>query len=74
MPVLECSCGMVMSISTAAPRETCIRCGSVGLQPLKADARMRTLQRTRRQRAPNALEALLPLVVSEVVPEQMASC
>ena len=28
MPVLECSCGMVMSISVAKPRNTCIRCGS----------------------------------------------
>jgi hypothetical protein len=28
MPVVECSCGMVMSISVARPRHKCIRCGS----------------------------------------------
>jgi hypothetical protein len=28
MPVVECSCGMVMSISVARPRHNCIRCGS----------------------------------------------
>ena len=29
MPVIECSCGMVMSVSVAKPRNTCIRCGGV---------------------------------------------
>ncbi len=28
MPVIECSCGMVMSVSAAEPRNSCIRCGS----------------------------------------------
>ena len=27
--VVECSCGMVMSISTNAPRAYCIRCGGI---------------------------------------------
>lgn len=27
MSVLECTCGMVMSVSAADPRNTCIRCG-----------------------------------------------
>lgn len=26
MPVLECTCGMVMSVSAARPRTTCVRC------------------------------------------------
>ncbi len=32
MPVLECSCGMIMSVSAAAPRKTCIRCGGTNLR------------------------------------------
>ena len=31
MPVLECSCGMIMSVSAAEPRKNCIRCGSTNL-------------------------------------------
>jgi hypothetical protein len=31
MPVLECSWGMVMSVSVADLRQNCIRCGSVDL-------------------------------------------
>jgi hypothetical protein len=29
MPLIECSCGMMMSVSTAEPRSCCIRCGGV---------------------------------------------
>lgn len=36
MPVLECSCGMVMSVSAAEPRVSCIRCGGVKLRVLLA--------------------------------------
>ncbi len=36
MPVLECACGMVMSVSAAKPRVSCIRCGGVELQVLVA--------------------------------------
>ena len=36
MPVLECSCGMVMSVSAAEPRVSCIRCGGVTLRVLLA--------------------------------------
>ena len=35
MPVLECSCGMVMSVSVAKPRNTCIRCGGVEFRKLE---------------------------------------
>ena len=35
MPVLECSCGMVMSISLTKPRNTCIRCGGVEFRELE---------------------------------------
>jgi hypothetical protein len=35
MPVLECSCGMVMSISTATPRNKCIRCGGIEFRELE---------------------------------------
>jgi hypothetical protein len=34
MAVLECSCGMVMSVSVAKPRNTCIRCGGVEFREL----------------------------------------
>ena len=27
--VVECSCGMVMSVSTESPRAYCIRCGGI---------------------------------------------
>lgn len=29
MPVVECSCGMMMSVSSARPRTCCIRCGGI---------------------------------------------
>ena len=29
MPVIECSCGMIMSVPTTEPRACCIRCGGV---------------------------------------------
>ena len=35
MPVLECSCGMVMSVSVAKPRNTCIRCGGAEFRELQ---------------------------------------
>lgn len=35
MPVLECSCGMVMSVSVATPRNTCIRCGGAAFRELE---------------------------------------
>ena len=35
MPIIECSCGMVMSISVATPRNTCIRCGGVEFRELE---------------------------------------
>lgn len=34
MPVVECSCGMVMSLSARDPRTCCIRCGGVELHIL----------------------------------------
>jgi hypothetical protein len=34
MPVIECSCGMVMSISAATPRKSCIRCGGAEFREL----------------------------------------
>jgi hypothetical protein len=34
MPVLECSCGMVMSTTARDSRERCMRCGSVTLSEL----------------------------------------
>jgi hypothetical protein len=35
MPVIECSCGMVMSVSVAKPRNKCIRCGGVEFRELE---------------------------------------
>jgi hypothetical protein len=34
MPVVECSCGMVMSVSVVQPRSSCIRCGSSDIREL----------------------------------------
>jgi hypothetical protein len=34
MPVLECSCGMVMSTTARDSRQRCMRCGSVTLREL----------------------------------------
>jgi hypothetical protein len=34
MPVLECSCGMVMSVSTSKPRASSIRCSGENLHEL----------------------------------------
>lgn len=35
MPVLECSCGMIMSVSIAKPRNMCIRCGGAHFRELE---------------------------------------
>ena len=35
MSVLECSCGMVMSVSVAMPRNRCIRCGCAEFRELE---------------------------------------
>ena len=35
MPVIECSCGMVMSVPARGPRVCCIRCGGVEFQMLE---------------------------------------
>jgi predicted nucleic acid-binding Zn-ribbon protein len=29
MPLIECACGMMMSVSMREPRKRCIRCGGV---------------------------------------------
>lgn len=45
MPVIECSCGMVMSMPVRGPRSTCIRCGGVEfhlLQPMERARRNST--------------------------------
>jgi hypothetical protein len=34
MPVIECSCGMVMSVSDAEPRRNCIRCRGIEFRVL----------------------------------------
>lgn len=34
MPIIECACGMVMSVSAHEPRHCCIRCGGVELRVL----------------------------------------
>ena len=34
MPIIECACGMVMSVSADEPRHSCIRCGGVELRML----------------------------------------
>jgi hypothetical protein len=34
VPVVECSCGMVMSHSVSQPRTNCIRCGSDAIREL----------------------------------------
>lgn len=34
MPIIQCACGMVMSLSAEEPRHRCIRCGGVELRRL----------------------------------------
>jgi hypothetical protein len=34
MPVIECSCGMVMSVPVEGARSSCIRCGGLEFQIL----------------------------------------
>jgi hypothetical protein len=34
MPVIECACGMVMSVPRDGPRASCIRCGAVVFRPV----------------------------------------
>ncbi|HEY3394808.1 MAG TPA: hypothetical protein VGK58_19030 [Lacipirellulaceae bacterium] len=36
MPVLECSCGMVMSTTARDSRQRCMRCGSITLRDLNS--------------------------------------
>jgi hypothetical protein len=40
MPVIECTCGMVMSLS-AVPRNNCIRCGGVEFRVIESTLRCR---------------------------------
>jgi len=40
MPVLECSCGMVISTATRDSRQRCIRCGSIALRELSGGTAM----------------------------------
>jgi hypothetical protein len=40
MPVLECSCGMVMSTVARDSRQRCIRCGSVALREVSGGTAM----------------------------------
>jgi hypothetical protein len=35
MPVIECSCGMVMSTPAVGSRPSCIRCGGIEFQILR---------------------------------------
>jgi hypothetical protein len=35
MPVIECTCGMVMSVPAGAARASCIRCGGAEFHILK---------------------------------------
>jgi hypothetical protein len=43
MPIIECACGMVMSVAADEPRCCCIRCGGVELRMLSmTDHRRRT--------------------------------
>ena len=39
MPVIECACGMVMSVPTQGARVGCIRCGGVEFHVLKQNER-----------------------------------
>ena len=39
MPVIECSCGMVMSVPAHGTRAGCIRCGGVEFHLLKQSER-----------------------------------
>jgi hypothetical protein len=39
MCVIECSCGMVMSISALDPRNQCIRCGGIEFRMLNQSSR-----------------------------------
>jgi hypothetical protein len=49
MPVLECSCGMVMSVSVVKPRNSCIRCGGAEFRELQHfDLVVNTVERTPR--------------------------
>jgi hypothetical protein len=70
MPVLECSCGMVMSVSAAEPRNTCIRCRRADLKPLKQKTKtFRAVQRLKKRllRSPPTIgqsEALLSFSAS----------
>jgi hypothetical protein len=40
MPVVECSCGMVMSTAARDSRQRCIRCGSIVLRELSGGTAM----------------------------------
>jgi hypothetical protein len=43
MSIIQCACGMVMSMSADAPRHCCIRCGGSELRVMAmADQRCRT--------------------------------
>ena len=66
MPVMECSCGMIMSLPSDGSRHRCIRCGGEKLQLFGATAafnvagqRFAPPRRNRRQTIPYLLLAKL---------------
>ena len=74
MPVLECSCGMVMSVSAAKPRQTCIRCGRADLKLLERKAKASRAVQRLKQSLPRGTptigrsEALVPFGDSLLAP------
>lgn len=78
MPVIECSCGMVMSLSVDGPRGCCIRCGRVEFHDLERGAAGRA-QGLRSSDSPKASNALPAVVLAGIFvgdsgpPEPVAS-
>jgi hypothetical protein len=62
MPILECQCGMVMSVLAAHPRARCIRCGSVELGRVEAPATRATDANSAHTPSGDQLPLLLQMV------------
>ena len=73
MPVIECSCGMVMSVAARDPRVCCIRCGGVEFHILERREDGQRLERiARRSSAGNASPTLVFTGIGAVLVDSLS--
>ena len=69
MPIIQCACGMVMSVAADEPRHCCIRCGGVKLRVVAMTDHQRCTDVGNRDRLGTVVRGanLVPLVTPWIV-------